>query len=43
MPQYEYTMETGETGAIWALNVYDASEELYYQYGDEPERLTEVV
>lgn len=42
-PMYDYEMEDGTTGAIYAWDVYSAENELYEQYDEIPLRLTEVV
>lgn len=41
MPVFTYDMGDGESGSIYAANIFEAEEEVYALFEQHPERMTE--
>lgn len=43
MPVYTYTDANGESGSIYAANIFEAEDEIYATTGDHPDYLREEI
>lgn len=43
MPVFKYRMLSGETGSLYASNIFEAEEEVWAVHEDHPESLKEAV